>query len=122
MVYKTRFQVSNAGKCMWKNEQSITVDASGNFLKCYSLVETSRYTTKKANLIGSGKLCEEVCVYSSLCEGGCPYNQYIQGKWMSRDCQKSYLDFANKAIFSQEIFGDITFKEISKIKTLTVES
>ncbi|MCJ1968909.1 hypothetical protein [Pseudolactococcus carnosus] len=76
MGYKTRFQVSNAGKC----------------------------------------------VYSSLCEGGCPYNQYIQGKWMSRDCQKSYLDFANKAIFSQEIFGDITFKEISKIKTLTVES
>lgn len=41
---------------------------------------------------------------------------------MSRDYQKSYLDFANKAIFSQEIFGDITFKKISKIKTLTVES
>ena len=62
MGYKTRFQVSNAGNCMWKNEQSITVDASGNFLKCYSLVETSGYTTKKANLIGSGKLCEELCV------------------------------------------------------------
>lgn len=62
MRYKTRFQVSNAGNCMWQNEQSITVDASGNFFDMLFFSRDIWLHDKKVNLIGSGKLCEEVCV------------------------------------------------------------
>lgn len=101
--------IENGGYCMYKNDSSVTIHADGNLYNCYSVVGNETFVESQLSrgtlrLSGTGSLCSlEECPYYSYCYGGCPYNQYVKNGNMSRDCQKNYLDLANKALFLAEI-------------------
>lgn len=83
--------------CMYKNNHSITIGADGELYKCYSIVGNRDYSVSNINcssnkvLIGSGNLCQDDCEYIDICNGGCPYNQYVKNKKMFRNCNYEFM-------------------------------
>lgn len=95
--------------CMYKNNHSITIATDGSLYKCYSIVGVQNLSVGHINefnslsIYGSNSLCHVQCEYADLCNGGCPYNQYIEHQVMSRDCHYHFLDRINKSIFCLEL-------------------
>jgi uncharacterized protein len=108
--FKVRYGQS-LGLCMFKSNNSVTLNSDGSLYKCYSLIGNKKYeiSIKNNNSInsymrGCGSLCENLnCPVHEICFGGCPYNEYVLNGTMSRDCEYDYLIQINKLLYLLEL-------------------
>ncbi|MCL1999398.1 MAG: radical SAM protein [Turicibacter sp.] len=112
MGFKHEFKYINAGKCMIKSKNSITIHSNGDLYKCYSLVgyedfikdnifECFCVDINKYDLLEN--LCLEDCEVKLLCHGGCAYRQYIAEGEIGINCRKPLLMSMNKLLYLAEL-------------------